>query len=129
MEEKWERIIPYIKLSTFESEIILKKIFSDIIIEDKELINIGCRNSNYKVTTNRGKFLIRISSKNEAGCINEIAAANLYIPNVNKPPITSTIKINDIILANFLFILVYFIKNLITGSTHAATIIAIINGI
>lgn len=85
MEEKWERIIPYINLSTYESEIILKKLFSDIIIENKELINIGCRNSNYKVTTNRGKFLVRISSKNEAGCINEIAAANLYIPNVNKP--------------------------------------------
>lgn len=85
MEEKWERIIPYIELNTFESEVILKKIFSDIIIENKELINIGCRNSNYKVTTNRGKYLIRISSKNEAGCINEIAAANLYIPNVYKP--------------------------------------------
>lgn len=79
----WERSIPIIDVKLDE----LKSIFTDydntLTVTDFSPIQLGCRNSNFVVNTNKGKFLLRTANINDFN--NEIIAYKLVKGKINVP--------------------------------------------
>lgn len=71
MDLHWERSYPYYDLKIDE----LAHIFSYLqtsLIRDIRLIEIGCRNTNYSISTGKSTFLVRITSQDSAMLVNEL---------------------------------------------------------
>ena len=66
MDNLWERSIPFYNLGIKEVEIIFKEYDKHFEILNYNSINVGCRNSNYKVSTNKGCFFLRICPLNDS---------------------------------------------------------------
>lgn len=62
MDDLWERSVPFYEVSYNKIKNIFVEYKQDIRIESFSPINIGCRNSNYCIETNKGKYLLRICS-------------------------------------------------------------------
>ena len=79
----WERYMPILNVNIDE----LKNIFSEydkgLIVSDFNIMQFGCKNSNFAIDTNKGKFLLRIT--NLTGFNNEIAAYELVKDKLNVP--------------------------------------------
>ncbi len=79
----WERSIPIADMSLDG----LKKIFAEydntLNVTDFCAIRFGCRNSNFAVSTDKGKFLLRIADT--SGFNNEVIAYQLVKDNINVP--------------------------------------------
>lgn len=86
MEETWERQSPIYNLSLNEAGIILGE-----EVVKLEPVNIGLRNSNYKVSTKNNTYFLRISK----GYQNEVAAFNLIKDEINMPKLLYMRNQND----------------------------------
>lgn len=79
----WERSIPIIDVKLEELESILMEFDKAITVTDFSVIQLGCRNSNFIVNTNKGKFLLRIANISDLN--NEIIAYELVKDRINVP--------------------------------------------
>lgn len=79
----WERSAPIWDMDIVE----LKKIFAEydraLVITNFKIIQIGCKNSNYIVSSNAGKYLLRITRRNDFS--NENAVFALLKGKINVP--------------------------------------------
>jgi thiamine kinase-like enzyme len=79
----WERSAPILDLGIDE----MKKIFAEydraLIITNFKIIQIGCKNSNYIVSADAGKYLLRITRRNDFS--NEKAVFALLKDKINVP--------------------------------------------
>lgn len=79
----WERAIPILDVKIGELNSIFTEYDNTLTVVDFNAIQLGCKNSNFVVGTNKGKFLLRIA--NIAGLNNEMAAYKLVKGKVNIP--------------------------------------------
>jgi Ser/Thr protein kinase RdoA (MazF antagonist) len=79
----WERSIPIIDMKYEELKSIFTEYDKAITITDFSAIQLGCRNSNFVVNTNKGKFLLRIANISDPN--NEIIAYELVKDKINVP--------------------------------------------
>lgn len=87
MDDLWERSIPFYNIGIKEITDIFKQYDKQFEILDFIPINVGCRNSNYKIHTNKGFFLLRICPLNDSSykkekIINELFYGCLKIPKL-----------------------------------------------
>lgn len=85
MDNLWERSIPFYNMD-------IKKIIDLFAEYDKHFeilnytpINVGCRNSNYKVHTNKGYFLLRICPLNDISYKKERTISQFFHGYINVP--------------------------------------------
>ncbi len=79
----WERSTPIIDIKTEKLKSIFTEYDNTLSVTDFSTIQLGCKNSNFIVYTNKGKFLLRIVNK--AGFNNEIIAYELVKGKINIP--------------------------------------------
>ena len=79
----WERSIPILDVKIDELKSIFTEYDNTLTVTDFNAIQLGCKNSNFVVCTNKGKFLLRIANK--AGFNNEIIAYELVKGKINIP--------------------------------------------
>lgn len=79
----WERSIPIIDVKLDELNSIFSEYDKEIIITDFSAIQLGCRNSNFVVNTNKGKYLLRLANISDLN--NEIIAYELVKDKINVP--------------------------------------------
>lgn len=65
MDNLWERSIPFYNIGSKDSSDIFKQFDKRIELLDIVPINIGCRNSNYKISTNKGLYILRVCPIND----------------------------------------------------------------
>ncbi|WP_202708866.1 aminoglycoside phosphotransferase family protein [Sporosalibacterium faouarense] len=94
MDHLWERSIPLYKISKYDLNSIFHNFNSSTVLKFQP-INIGCRNTNYIVQTNSGKYLLRICPLNDEGFKNEVAAFKALYDLVNMPKLLSITKVNE----------------------------------
>lgn len=81
MDNLWERSIPFYNLEIKEILDIFKEYDKHFEIFNYNRINVGCRNSNYKVSTNKGCFFLRICALNDSSFKKEkIISETFYGP-------------------------------------------------
>ncbi len=81
----WERSLPIIDVKTEEIQGILSEYDNTLNVTDYSAIPIGCRNSNFVVSTDKGKFLLRITNINDLnneGIAYEIVKDSLNVPDL-----------------------------------------------
>ncbi|HML49701.1 MAG TPA: phosphotransferase [Clostridia bacterium] len=61
MDDSWERGIPFVELDLPQVEAIFRQWQDAVRVLSLAPIRIGCRNSNYRVDTNQGPYLLRIA--------------------------------------------------------------------
>lgn len=79
----WERSIPIIDMKIDELKSILTEYDNTLTVTDFNAIQLGCRNSNFIVYTNKGKFLLRIANIDDLN--NENIAYELVKDEINVP--------------------------------------------
>ena len=79
----WERSIPILDIKIDELKSIFAEYDKTLIVLEFNAIQLGCRNSNFVVCTNKDKFLLRIA--NIADFNNEIIAYELVKSKINIP--------------------------------------------
>lgn len=87
MDNLWERSVAFYNIDEKQSAEIFKGFDKKLEIINLIQINIGCRNSNYKIVTSKGSFLLRICAKGEQNykkekCISELFGHELKIPEL-----------------------------------------------
>lgn len=87
MDNLWERSIPFYHIGIKQITEIFKQYDRQFEILDFIQINVGCRNSNYKVHTNKGFFLLRICPLNDTKYkkekkVSAIFSGDLKIPKL-----------------------------------------------
>lgn len=85
MDNLWERSIPFYNIGVKEMTIIFREYDKHIQILDYTPINVGCRNSNYKVNKNKGYFLLRVCPLNDISYKKERTISELFSGNLNVP--------------------------------------------
>jgi serine/threonine protein kinase len=85
MDDVWERSTPLYDLGTEEITSIIKEYDGYLELINYNPINIGCRNSNYKVVTNKGLLLLRICPVNDESYKKEKIIHNVFYGNINIP--------------------------------------------
>ncbi len=85
MDNLWERSIPFFELGLKEAETVFTKYDKHIKILNYIPINTGCRNSNYKVSTNYGYFFLRICPPNDISYKKEIIISETFYGHVKIP--------------------------------------------
>lgn len=81
----WERSIPIIDVKYDEVRSIFTEYDKALTVTDFSTIQLGCRNSNFIVSTNKGKFLLRIANINDLNNENiayEIVKDKINVPNL-----------------------------------------------
>jgi len=79
----WERYVPISNMNIDDLKNIFAEYDKTIRILEFNLIQLGCKNSNFVVHTNKGEFLLRIT--NSSGFNNEILAYELVEDKINVP--------------------------------------------
>ncbi len=79
----WERYVPLMDIHIGDIQKIFAQYDKTLTVSGFEAIRLGCRNSNYAVGTNRGKFLLRVT--NSADFNNEPVAYRLVKDRVTIP--------------------------------------------
>jgi thiamine kinase-like enzyme len=87
MDHLWERSIPFYKTEINEIAELFQQYDKNILVLDFLPINIGCRNSNYKIQTNQGPYLLRICTPNDTNyrkekLISELLSSKIHIPRL-----------------------------------------------
>lgn len=85
MDNLWERSIPFYNIGIKEIAVIFTEYDKYIEILNYSPINVGCRNSNYKVNTNKGYFLLRVCPLNDSSYKKEITISELFSDGLNVP--------------------------------------------
>lgn len=81
----WERSIDLLPIAHGDVSSMFAKFDAKLVVTEFQVIGLGCRNSNYIVSTNHGKFVLRMSPVNEMN--NEEAAYHLLGKTINMPKI------------------------------------------
>ncbi len=79
----WERTIPLTEVTLEEIADIFGRFDSECRVLAFQVIQIGCRNSNMKVVTDKGEYLLRISPESELN--NELSVYGLVFESVPVP--------------------------------------------
>lgn len=79
----WERSMPIIDVQLDAVKSIVNAYDKALIVTDFKAIQRGCKNSNFVVSTNKGRLLLRITNKNDFN--NEIIAYELVKDKINIP--------------------------------------------
>jgi len=90
----WERSIPIIDISHDEVNDIFADYDNSLIVDEYSAIRLGCRNSNYAVSTDKGKYLLRLADIN--GHNNETLAYELVKGKINVPGLLFNKKKNNL---------------------------------
>jgi len=90
----WERSIPIINIDFKKVQSIFTAYDHDLIVIDHKAIHLGCRNSNFVVSTNKGRYLLRMAPVNEIN--NEIRAFELVKNKIRVPELLFHVLENDI---------------------------------
>ena len=85
MDNFWERSIPFYNLQANEMTKIFNEFKKGLTIFDFAPINVGCRNSNYKVRTDKGTFLLRICPPHEENYKKEEIISKVFSNIINVP--------------------------------------------
>lgn len=86
MDYLWERTIPFYNINIKEITDIFNEYDKNFEILDLIPIDVGCRNSNYKVHTNKGFFLLRICPLNDtASYKKEKTVSKLFYGYIRTP--------------------------------------------
>jgi thiamine kinase-like enzyme len=85
MDNIWERSIPFFRVLPSDLSRILRDLDPDLTIISYEEVNVGCRNSNYKVVTNYGSYFLRITPPDEKRYLNEKAVFDILSHKINVP--------------------------------------------
>lgn len=85
MDNLWERSIPFYNLGIKEMSSIFNEYDKQLEIFSYNPINIGCRNSNYKVVTNKGLFFLRVCPVNDESYKKERTISRLFYGCLNIP--------------------------------------------
>ncbi len=89
----WERFIPVLDIGTEEANGIFREYDKSIGVLEFHAIRLGCKNSNFIVSTNKGKFLLRLTDP--AGFNNEVPVYELVKGRINVPDLLfHTVKPN-----------------------------------
>lgn len=79
----WERYAPVVDMKIDELRSIFAEYDKSITVEDFSAIQLGCKNSNFIVFANKGRFLLRITCL--TGLNNEMAAYELVKGKIRIP--------------------------------------------
>ena len=79
----WERSIPIIDFKLDELKSIFAEYDKTLTVTSFNAIQLGCRNSNFVVCTNKGKFLLRTTNSDDLN--NESIAYELVKDKINVP--------------------------------------------
>lgn len=79
----WERFIPINEIKMDEVKSIFTGFDNQMDVISFDAIKLGCKNSNFTVRTNHGKFFLRIADK--SGMNNEMAAYELVKGRIHVP--------------------------------------------
>lgn len=79
----WERTVPIWELDISGITAMMDRFDKSIHVMDFTALRIGCKNSNFAVSTNKGKFLLRITDKN--GFNNECRVYDLVKGKIRVP--------------------------------------------
>lgn len=79
----WERSIPIIDFKLDELKSIFAEYDKTLTVTSFNAIQLGCRNSNFVVCTNKGKFLLRTTNSDDLN--NESIACELVKDKINVP--------------------------------------------
>lgn len=91
----WERSVPILNIDIAELQKIFAEYNNTLIVTDFKAIQIGCKNSNFMIGTNNGRFLLRMADKNNFN--NEEIAFELLKDKINIPNLlfhTTNDKVN-----------------------------------
>lgn len=91
----WERSAPILDVNIVELQRIFTGYNNTLIVTDFKAIQIGCKNCNFIIGTNNGRFLLRITDKNSFN--NEKVAFELLKDKINIPNLlfyTTNDKVN-----------------------------------
>ncbi|SFR64474.1 aminoglycoside phosphotransferase family protein [Anaeromicropila populeti] len=94
LDLEWERSIPVIDVKLEELKNIFAEYDKEISIIGFSTIPLGCRNSNFVVNTNKGKYLLRLA--NISGINNEMLAYELVQDKINVPRLLYYITRNGV---------------------------------
>lgn len=94
MDNLWERSIPFYNIGIKEITAIFTEYDKHFEIFNYFPINVGCRNSNYKVHTNKGYFLLRICPLNDISYKKERTISELFYGYLNIPKLLFVSKDN-----------------------------------
>ena len=83
LDLNWERYIPILDIKIDELENIFNEYDKTINVSDFSAVQLGCKNSNFVVCTNKSKFLLRITNLTDFN--NEITAYELVKGKINIP--------------------------------------------
>ncbi|MDU1412680.1 MAG: aminoglycoside phosphotransferase family protein [Clostridium sp.] len=95
MDNLWERSIPFYNIGVEEIRDIFTQYDKHFEILNYFPINIGCRNSNYKVHTNKGYFLLRICPLNDISYKKEKIISESFYEYLNIPKLLFVSKNNS----------------------------------
>ncbi|WP_143315150.1 phosphotransferase [Clostridium sp. HBUAS56017] len=85
MDNVWERSIPFYNLSIKEITAIFTEYDKNFEILNYTPIYVGCRNSNYKIHTNKGYFLLRVCPLKDISYKKERFISELFYGYINVP--------------------------------------------
>ena len=94
MDNLWERSIPFYNLGLREMEKVFREYDKNIEILNYNPINVGCRNSNYKVVSNKGCFFLRICPQNDFSYKKERIISEVFNEQVKTPKLLYTSENN-----------------------------------
>jgi hypothetical protein len=83
LDLSWERTVPVMDVGMAEITEMMVCFDTSIHVTDFTAMRIGCKNSNFLVQTNRGKFLLRVTDKH--GFNNERSVYDLVKDKVRVP--------------------------------------------
>ena len=71
MDDIWERSVPFHRISAADLSQVFKRFRANLTVLSYKEVNVGCRNSNYIVTTEEGRYFLRICPQNEKSYVTE----------------------------------------------------------
>lgn len=94
MDNIWERSIPFYDLQLKELEQVITEYDHRLDILDFYPINVGCRNSNFKVSTNNGYLLLRICPLYDTRYKKERIISESFYEHIKVPKLLYISEIN-----------------------------------
>lgn len=83
LDLSWERYVPLLEMKNNEIETILAEYDKTLRVSEFRAIQLGCKNSNFAVHTNKGTVLLRITNPTDLN--NEAIAYDLMKNRINIP--------------------------------------------
>jgi thiamine kinase-like enzyme len=95
MDDRWDRSNPLVILSRSDISGLFFEYDRKITVLSCSVIAAGCRNSNYRVHTDRGEYLLRICLKADHGFVNEQVVYSVLHDKIRIPRLYYAARFND----------------------------------